>query len=462
MKRLLICIICLITALSPLPALSDNDVAAKVNAPYFVIVDADDPTHIFYSRQCDDTCYPSSTLKILTCIIAIENCQLDELVTVSNAAASLPETHSRIGLIKGEQLSVHELLYGLMLDSGNDAAIALAEHISGSIEDFAVLMNQKAQELGMNGSHFVNPHGVHTAEQYTTALDMAKLTAYVMKNETFCQITGTLNYTIAPNSVRKAKIELKNSNWLMGTGADKFYYEYAVGGKTGSSASQGKCFVSIARRDGVTLVCTMFGLTEGGDISQRLRMTFVDAKYLFEQVYQNEYSLVSAADFMPEFASQTEAPANAQSADPLLCRAVYDEGTLLLRNDIIEGIKSGSIQPEYSTAFSQELVAPVSANQQVGTFTSSFNGRTLFMGKLISTSDIAEFVPTSEPTAAPTPLLTAAPTSAPTPPPNVEQKAEDDSGVFTVVLIVATAIIALCIVGLIILGLRMKRTKENR
>lgn len=461
MKRSMLCLLCALLLLAPIFAHAQTDVVSQVMAPYFTIVDACDPTHAFYSKNADATAYPSSTIKILTCLIAIETCDLNETVTVSKNAASLPETHSLMGLKSGERIIVRDLLYGMMLASGNDAAIALAEHIGGSVEEFAVLMNERAAQLGMKNSHFVNPHGVHTAEQYTTAADMAVLASYAIGNETFLEITGTIDYTVPANDVRKSKIELHSSNWLLGTGAERYYYEYAIGGKTGSSASQGKCLVTMAKRDGVTLVCCMFGLTEGGDITKRLQITFEDSKYLFEQVYDNFYSTVSAFDLGLKYSTELDAVSNcAEGEGALELRGDFAGQTVYLGNDIIDGVKLGSIEPSYTVTLDNNIAAPVEKGQSLGWVDCSLDGRTIFSGELVATRAVAEFVPTLEPTAIPTPTAspTLEPVATPTSAPVTAEQQESDSSALTAVLIAAALAMVLCIMGLVILILRKKRS----
>ena len=133
---------------------------------------------------------------------ALEKCEPDEIVLVGKRAAKLSDRNSKMGIIPGESYRMIDLLYGLMLLSGNDAAIAIAEHIGGSIEGFADLMNEKAGSLGMTGTHYVNPHGLHNADHYTTARDTALLAAYAMENETFRTIVRTTELTVTVGSMR--------------------------------------------------------------------------------------------------------------------------------------------------------------------------------------------------------------------------------------------------------------------
>ncbi len=201
---------------------------------------------ILYLKNMDKERAMASTTKIMTTIVAIENGNLDEVVTVSENAAGIEG--SSIYLEANEQLTLEELLYGLMLRSGNDAAYAIAEHIGGGdVENFIDMMNRKAKEIGANNTHFMNPHGLHHEEHYTTAYDLAKITAYAMKNETFKKIVSTKKKTISwPN--HEWNRSLTNKNKML------WNYEGGNGVKTGYTTDAGKCLVSSALRNNMQLI----------------------------------------------------------------------------------------------------------------------------------------------------------------------------------------------------------------
>ena len=152
---------------------------------------------IIYEKNSTKQMYPASTTKIMTAILTIENCNLTDMVTISESALSnIPEGYVTCGLVAGEQLSVNDLLYALMLPSANDAAYVLAEHIGGSVEGFSNMMNSKAQELGCTATHFINPNGIHSEDHYSTAYDLYLIANYAMKNETFRTIVASKEYTL--------------------------------------------------------------------------------------------------------------------------------------------------------------------------------------------------------------------------------------------------------------------------
>lgn len=189
----------------------------------------------------------ASITKIMTAIIAIESGKMSDTVTVSSRAVRAEG--SSVYLKEGEKIKLRDLVYGLMLRSGNDAAIAIAEYVGGSVEGFVFLMNQKAEEIGMRNTHFANPHGLDDAENhYSTAYDMALLMRYAMHNEEFRKISGTKVYR-APNPDEKWDRIWRNKNKLLTN-----LYEYCTGGKTGYTKRAKRTLVTTAEKDGMELI----------------------------------------------------------------------------------------------------------------------------------------------------------------------------------------------------------------
>lgn len=185
----------------------------------------------------------ASTTKIMTAIVLIENADLNQTITIS--AKSAGTGGSRLGLKKDDKILLKDLLYGLMLKSGNDAAVAIAETVGGSVEGFAELMNNKAQELKLENTHFVTPHGLDNPEHYTTAYELAKLADYAMKNETFAKVVNTKNYTVTINGYPK---NITNTNELLG------YLNGVNGVKTGFTNNAGRCLVTSVNRNGFEII----------------------------------------------------------------------------------------------------------------------------------------------------------------------------------------------------------------
>ena len=203
---------------------------------------------VLFENNADERKFMASTTKILTAIVIIENCDIDEIVTVTNETVGIEG--SSIYLEPGEKLSVKDLLYGLMLRSGNDCAETLAVHCSGSIENFAVLMNETANKLCAKHSNFVNPHGLHDDSHYTTARDLALISAYAIKNPIFKQIVSTKSIRI-PFTTRDTVRLLKNKNKMLTE------CEGATGIKTGYTKKAGRCLVTSCNRNGMELICVV-------------------------------------------------------------------------------------------------------------------------------------------------------------------------------------------------------------
>lgn len=200
---------------------------------------------VLFAANAQERLPMASTTKVMTALVALENGMLDEPVTASRNAYGVPGTSIYLDL--GETLTLEQMLYGLMLSSGNDAAVAIAEHIGGSVEGFAEMMNARAASLGANDTHFVTPHGLPCDGHYTTALDLARIAAEAMANETFRRIVSTQRATI-PWTGRAYSRVLRNKNALLQT------YSGATGIKTGFTRAAGRCLVFGAEREGMELV----------------------------------------------------------------------------------------------------------------------------------------------------------------------------------------------------------------
>lgn len=190
----------------------------------------------------------ASTTKIMTATIVLENSNLSDEVTISKKAGGTGG--SRLGLKKGDKISLNDLLYGLMLRSGNDAAVAIAEHVGGSVEEFAQMMNKKAKELGLTNTHFVTPHGLDNSNHYTTALELAKLTDYALQNKKFAQIVGTKETSIHINGTPR---QIFNTNELLGV------LDGVIGVKTGFTNGAGRCLVTETKRGDMDIITVVLG-----------------------------------------------------------------------------------------------------------------------------------------------------------------------------------------------------------
>jgi D-alanyl-D-alanine carboxypeptidase (penicillin-binding protein 5/6) len=210
---------------------------------------------VLLEKNADAKMYPASTTKIMTAMLAIKNGNLDDPVTVSHAACLVEG--SNIGLREGEKMPLRDLIYALLLPSANDAAMAVAEHIGGSVEDFVAMMNDEAQRLGATGTHFTNPHGLPDANHYTTARDLARIAMWATTDPTFRKIVSTYRYHAERQLPEPADItppeDFENTNRLLWI-ATPYFYQGTTGIKTGYTSQAGRCLVFSVKRDGRELL----------------------------------------------------------------------------------------------------------------------------------------------------------------------------------------------------------------
>lgn len=252
---------------------------------------------VLYSKNPNERLPMASTTKIMTAICAIENGNMDKVIEISSSAAGVEG--SSMYLEKGEKMTMRELLYGLMLSSGNDAAVAIAEDVSGSCEEFAKLMNKKAEEIGLENTHFTNPNGLPDEQHYSTAKDMAVLTAYALTNSEFSKIVSTKSYKIEGDGKAYPRV-LSNHNKLLSM------YKGCVGVKTGFTKAAGRCLVSAAQRDGMTLVAvTLNAPNDWSDHASVFDFGFDNYKYtplaLKEEPVSSVEIVGSYADVIPTY-----------------------------------------------------------------------------------------------------------------------------------------------------------------
>jgi len=227
----------------------------QVSAPAAIVIEAS-TGKVLYAKNPYARHYPASTTKILTLLVALEQGDLNDVVEVSPRAAATEG--SSLGLAAGDRIRLGDLLWGMIMLSGNDAAVAVAEHIGGSVWGFARLMNEKARQIGLTGSHFVNPNGLPDPNHYTTAADLAKLAAYGYKNPLFAAIVSAKFKTIPWREQPKGRT-LESVNHLLWT------YEGANGVKTGHTEAAGYTLVAGAKRDGVQLIAVVLGCRSDDD-----------------------------------------------------------------------------------------------------------------------------------------------------------------------------------------------------
>ncbi len=246
---------------------------------------------VLYEKNSQEKKYPASITKILTVLIALEhNVDFNATVTMSeNAIWGVERDSTLIGLDVGEQVTVKDLVYATMVKSANECAYALAEYVAGDIESFAKLMNERAAEIGCKNTHFVTPNGLHDEDHYTTAYDMALITKEALKNETFREIAGTLNYTVPATNLTEETRPLWNGNKMINP-AEPYYYEYCEGGKTGYTMKANNTLMTFAKKDGLELICVIMDC-DGA------KYAYSDSKALYNYCFNNYTYYRPLADF---------------------------------------------------------------------------------------------------------------------------------------------------------------------
>lgn len=341
MKKVRYTVVCVLAALlfviqSVIPASAKEawPKMPQVEAPSFCVMDISTGT-ILYERNMDEINYPASITKIMTALLAVENCSLDEIVTFSEKAVYGNEGDtSHISRDIGEEMTMEESLYGMMLESANECAWAIGEqiasHVGGSMEQFTKMMNERAASLGCTNTHFNNPNGLPDEDHWTSAHDMALIAAEAYKNETFRVIAGTKSYTIPPTNKHEAETPLHNHHKMIYPfhGDYAYLYDYATGGKTGYTNAAGNTLVTFAEKDGMSLVCVV--------MREQTPNHYVDTRTLFDYCFEN-FKLLKVADYeknaqtdreQAPFASIDEnavviLPASADFSD-LKVQTVYD------------------------------------------------------------------------------------------------------------------------------------------
>ncbi|MFY9297440.1 MAG: D-alanyl-D-alanine carboxypeptidase family protein [Caldicoprobacterales bacterium] len=345
-----------------------------------------DNGEILFSKDANKKLYPASTTKILTALVALENGDLDEVVTVGNEAYLCPYDSSKAGLDIGEEITLENLLYGLMLPSGNDAAYTIAVHIgrkvkgdptlsiNDAVKVFIDLMNKRSRELGAKNSHFVTPDGYHDDEHFTTPYDMALISAEAMKHDMFRKIVSTRMFTIPDwSSLHDPNVEdetryWRNSNALIHPN-DTYYYADATGIKTGYTSKALHCLVTSASRDNMELLTVVLGSTKIGK--------WTDSAALLDYGFNN------FDKYEPFSHGQQISILNIQgNTEDNWVRVISDKapGYLVPKdkiNSVRQEIKWADevIQGEDQTDVS--IPAPVSKHQKVGTMIISLDGKVL-------------------------------------------------------------------------------------
>ena len=328
-----------------------------ISAEAAVLIDSSSEK-ILYSKNETKKMYPASTTKILTAILTIENCNLDDIVTVPyEAIATIPSGYSIAALQAGEQLTVKQLLEVMLVHSANDAANVLAYHVSGSIPNFANLMNDKVSELGLENTHFTNPSGKHDDNHYTTAYDLAIIMKYCMKNETFRSLSKLKYCTIPATNKYEERVFTTTNELLIYNNSNvdsNYYYKYAIAGKTGYTTEAKNCLVSVSNKDDLELISVILSV---GLYPNNLSGKFIDTISLFDYGYNN-YTIKKLGE-KNSIVTDIEIPNGTKETKNL---------DLLLSDDIIALISQDELNTHFSPdiIINENLSAPIAQGQVIG------------------------------------------------------------------------------------------------
>ena len=384
-KKLFECLIILLliqsTFFSLISFASTKDDLTKLNssmkAEAAIVMEAS-TGKIVYSKNSKKTMYPASTTKILTAIIALEKCSLTDMATASeHAITSIPSGYTDANIQVSETLSIEDLLYALMLSSANEAAVIIAEHISGSTEEFAKVMNEKAKEIGCENSNFVNPNGLHDKNHYSTAYDLALITKYAMKNETFRKIVSTVSYTLPATKVYPYETRTcTNSNKLIivnkKTGSNNYYRDYVTGVKTGYTSPAGNCLVSSGNKNGLEFITVVLG-------EKAKEVRYIDTINMFDFAYNN-YSFTKILS-KNNTVTTVEVPGATDETKNLK----------LLANSEITALTSFDLSsiPEPQIELDENAKAPIKTGDVIGKVTYTI-GEDSYSSDLIAANDVKE------------------------------------------------------------------------
>ena len=371
-------IICLLFAavLLATPALAaaapEHPVAAKGAILYELNTDT-----VLLEQDADARLYPASTTKLMTALVAMEYGNPEDIITVpAEAVDGLFELGSASYLLAGEEISFMDLMEYMLIASGNDAANAMAIHISGSISAFADLMNNRAQELGCTNTHFVNPHGLHDEEHYTSARDLLRIAKAAMQNPTIAEIVGKDEVVLPITNKHPQTTTKYTTNYLISRKSTReYYYEGAIGIKTGTTTPAGLCLVAACVKGDYTYYTVVLG-AEKGENGERNQ--FIETAKLFDYGAENFSQQVMLSSSEPI----AEVPVRLSNEKDSIVVTPSENITAMLPN----AFETSDLTMRYTVE--ESVAAPVQAGDVLGKLTVSYEGKTWQLD-LVASSDAA-------------------------------------------------------------------------
>lgn len=378
---LLFFIVFLLFSLSKFVFASNNNLELQSKS---VILVENKTNKILYDKNANDRMFPASTTKIVTAILVLEHCNLNDIVTAdADSISSIPEGYVTANITADEQLTVEQLLELLLVHSANDSANILAKYVAGSIDNFVSMMNEKANDLELKDTHFTNTYGLQDPNHYTTAQDLSIIMQYCLDNKDFRRISSMSSCTIPTTNKSDSRTYIATNKLLVQE--DSSYYKYATAGKTGFTTEAGDCLVSCAFKNDIELICVVLGGSTIDGISSR----FSDSKILYEYGFNN-YSIrniVNSGDILTQI-QVPNASLNTKSLD-----LAFDSSlnTLVNNADL-----NTNYMPEI--ILNDNISAPITNGTILGKAIYNINGNSYTLNLVathdVDTTNIVNFVST--------------------------------------------------------------------
>ena len=349
----------------------------SVTAEAAILIDGN-TGNLLFGKNVDKAVFPASTTKIMTAIVALDEVKNgeisleQELVLSKEAYDTLAADGSSIALKVGETMPLKNLLEGLLIASGNDAAVVIAQGVAGSIESFVERMNQKAKELGLESTHFVNPHGLHDPQHYTTPKDMSKMALVAMKNETFRGIVECAHIYLPATNMSDKRYFINTNNLVSRMRYPYYFYDYATGIKTGSTSEAGYCLVSSAEKGDKFVIGAIFGASD-------LAVSHYESKDVLEHGL-TDFSAQRLAK-RDDIFGEVKVKQAADGTDHILLSAEENLDALFPNGGNVEKV-------EVVTEIPEKVYAPIYSGQVLGKAIFNYNGNKVGEVNLISTVEI--------------------------------------------------------------------------
>ena len=339
-----------------------NIYAVEISSPSAIVI-CSESGRVLYDKNSNEQRKMASLTKIMTAILLVENCKMDEEITIDKKACYIGG--SEAGIKPNEIMTAENLLYAMLLPSGNDAALAIAYHIGGNIENFATMMNRKAQMLGLEDTQFKNPHGLDTDGHYTSAHSLALLTRYALSYDKIKEVVATNEKVVNFGSFNKT---LRNTNSLLRT------YSKADGVKTGFTNGANRCLVASASQDDLKLIAVVLG-------SETSQARFNDAVTILEDTF-SKYKLYDISNFLNIYVNIPVIKGNIKN----YVKTYTDTKKVALTNEEYSKIY-------VSQNFIDKIEAPLSKGKYIGTYTVSLGDETLYTKDIYLEEDIVKLTP---------------------------------------------------------------------